>query len=1018
MALAKQPVPVLFTGGIDTKSAEQTVLPGSFLALENAVRRKTGRIDKRYGYRVIGNTISGDGVLAAGRKLDRFIDEMLLFDGAKAYGYAPSADKWISRGTVANAAVSVANIVRNSGVQAQPDMAYNSGLSGFVYEDSTGGVRAAVYDEADGSLVLPDTLLSVTGRRPKAIAIQNYIYFLYQESAQLTWCRVNTVNPSVISAPTAVIGINDMANAPWDIDVMDASQSVFSYNTTTPNIKIAYLLFSGILGTSSNGGYANTKTIADVGRQALTVLTDAPRSRFFVSWVDSSVGVAPVRIFGSDKFMNTSSTATTGMTSNSAAVDTLIHNLGLVIDSTNQLLCFSDFEYSSGLPTGGIPQVRYVVYTWVLGTFTLITAVTSFKYTVGLAAKPFLSGTEVYLPLVQESEQQTTYFFVRFSDKKVVGQALQGTSGGFSRDTAGAFKSSLPRTVSIDTNHFAISLTKVGQFTTLNGHISTESQGIVRVALNLETESFRGATLGSNYHLAGGILRMYDGQSFTEHGFLLYPEYVVGTPSTAAGSITPGMNYFISAMYEWTDAQGQVHRSAPSLPIEVTMGGADNTITVQVRGLAMTDKTGDRANARIVIYRGEASQATPLFRDEVGVNDPTGQFVTIVLTKSDAALSTGELLYTTGDVLENIAAPGSTIDTVHKNRLWLAGLEDGNQLAYSKEYVNGEAVAFNDAQRIQVDPSGGNVTGLASLDDKLVIFKHDRLFALVGDGPVSTGALNDYQQPQFITADVGCVNQESIVLSPNGLMFKSDKGIYLLDRALGHKYIGAPVEAYNGSTITSAQLLESVNEIRFTTDDNICLVYNYFFDQWSVFFNYTSASAIAMNNTFYHLKSDGTTHIETAGLFNDNGARIPLAIETSWLALSGLQGYQRLYRYAFLGDYLSSHYTVVKLAYDYEASYKETVYFNVDSGLDVSYYGSDATYGESSVYGGPSGSSVYQFSSKPRQQKCESVKFRIEDMDTITDSGGASFNLVGLTLEVGAKRTIDKLSSGKRIGSL
>lgn len=1015
MSLAKQPVPVEFTGGIDTKTAEQHVVSGNFLAIENGVRRKTGRIDKRYGYKQISNQISGAGVIAAARKLDRFIDELLLFDGDLAFGYSPSSEKWIDRGSATNVQLGVDSIVRNSDIQSQPDSAFNAGLTGFVYEDSRGGVHAAVYDQADGSLILADTVVSATGRRPKAIAIKNYIYFLYQESAQLKYRRIDLASPSVLGAATSVTGINDMADAPWDVDFVDSSQCIVTYNTTSPAIKIFYLLFTGIVGTTANGGYANTKTIADQGRQALTILADPTRSRFFVSWVDSAVGPEFVIIYGSDTLMNTSYTQITTAPSDTTAPETTIRNIGQVIDRDADLTLFYDYEESSG--TTILPSVNYLQYSWNTLGFTLVLGPTLFKATLGLIGKPFLFNDEVYIPTAQESSLQTVYFFLRLSDGKVIGHVLQGDAGGFSRSTSDAFKSSLPRFISPGDGRYAFSLTKAAQFDTSSGVVKATARGIVQVTLDFTEAVFRGATLGSNYHLSGGILRMYDGQSFIEHGFLLYPEFV-SAAATTGGSLTSSSTYQVSVMFEWIDAQGQVHRSAPSIPIAVLMGGSDTQINVATRGLAVTDKTDDRSDVRIVVYRSLADEITPLFRDNFAINDPTGITSTISLTQSDASLASKEILYTTGDVLDNIVAPSSTVNCVHKNRLWLGGLEDGNQLAYSKEYVNGEAVAFNDGQRIQVDPAGGDVTALASLDDKLVIFKQDRIFALVGDGPVATGALNDYQQPQFITADVGCINPESVVLSPEGIMFKSDKGIYLIDRSLGHKYIGAPVEAYNGLNITSGYILESVNEIRFTTDDNICLIYNYFFDQWSVFFNYTSSSAIAMNNTFYHSKEDGTVHIETPGLYNDNGARIPLAIETSWLQLAGLQGYQRLYRYAFLGDYLSSHYTMVRLAYDYEHAYKETVFFNVDSGLDVSYYGDDATYGDSEVYGGPSGSSIYQFSSKPRQQKCESVKFRIEDIDTITTSGGASFNLVGLTLEVGIKSTLDKLSGGKRIGSL
>ena len=78
---------------------------------------------------------------------------------------------------------------------------------------------------------------------------------------------------------------------------------------------------------------------------------------------------------------------------------------------------------------------------------------------------------------------------------------------------------------------------------------------------------------------------------------------------------------------------------------------------------------------------------------------------------------------------------------------------------------------------------------------------------------------------------------------PEGLMFKSSKGIYLLSRALELKYIGADVEAYNAFDVTSAQLIPTVYEVRFTLTNGVCLVHDYYVDQWSVYTNIAAVDA-------------------------------------------------------------------------------------------------------------------------------------------------------------------------------
>jgi len=51
-------------------------------------------------------------------------------------------------------------------------------------------------------------------------------------------------------------------------------------------------------------------------------------------------------------------------------------------------------------------------------------------------------------------------------------------------------------------------------------------------------------------------------------------------------------------------------------------------------------------------------------------------------------------------------------------------------------------------------------------------------------------------EPSLIPTDTGTINPRSIVLTPMGIMYQSEKGIYLLDRSLQVSYIGADVEAY------------------------------------------------------------------------------------------------------------------------------------------------------------------------------------------------------------------------------
>src|SRR5262249_1458981 len=97
------------------------------------------------------------------------------------------------------------------------------------------------------------------------------------------------------------------------------------------------------------------------------------------------------------------------------------------------------------------------------------------------------------------------------------------------------------------------------------------------------------ADIASALHLTGGQLWEYDSVMPVEHSFQVWPENVAATPSADAGTIDAG-TYFYQFCYEWTDNKGMLHRSAPSIPLEVTVSGMENTVTLYVPTLRLTYK--------------------------------------------------------------------------------------------------------------------------------------------------------------------------------------------------------------------------------------------------------------------------------------------------------------------------------------------------------------------------------------------------------------------------------------------
>jgi len=490
------------------------------------------------------------------------------------------------------------------------------------------------------------------------------------------------------------------------------------------------------------------------------------------------------------------------------------------------------------------------------------------------------------------------------------------------------------------------------------------------------------------------------------------------TDSTTVGNIQPG-TYI-------TSITGNV--LGLSLPtIGASAGGGDTletsdfgSVTLVIPTLRITAKP----EVRIVIYRW--SVANQIYYQVTSITSPllnntTVDTVTYVDTLNDNAIIGNTLLYTTGGVVEDIAPPSTQIMTLYKSRLFLLDAEDTNLLWYSKQVIENTPVEFSDLFTIYVAPttgaskSTGPVTALGAMDDKLIIFKKDAAYYLTGNGPDNTGANNDFSDPTFIAGTVGCANQNSIVLIPTGLMFQSDKGIWLLDRNLGTTYIGSSVEDdTTGSLVMSAITIPGTNQVRFTMDSGVTLMYDYYVSQWGTFNGIPGVSSVVYNSLHTYLRSDSSVFQETPGLYLDGSIPTCMSFTTTWFNIAGLQGYQRGYQYYLLGSYVSPHLLQVTTAYDYDSNATQSNIISPDNFSPA--WGDDTTWGNITPWGGPSPNEQWRVDLT--QQKCQSIQITVTEIydPSFGIPAGAGFTMSGLNLIMGAKSQYPRLPPTRIVG--
>lgn len=620
-----------------------------------------------------------------------------------------------------------------------------------------------------------------------------------------------------------------------------------------------------------------------------------------------------------------------------------------------------------------------------------------FKRSVGLYSKPFLVGETYYLAVQHVSPLQSSYF-VLDQNKNIISRMMYGEGATI---VDGYFKC-LCQPSQDDSGTF---------FPVINLGFNNTLVGLSRINLDfVNNNSFIGVTAAGTYNMVGGIVQCYDNTFFVENNFLLYPEGTVATPIDGTQSMGIG-SYLYKIIYASTNNLRNPEYSTTSVILTAQLDAPGN-IQLTLPTLRLTQKP----QVLIQIYRTEAGQSINYYKVGEVLSNPLVDTLSFTDTMNDETLISQLPIYTTGDVLDNFSPSSCNLMAICNNRCFISGLETANSINYSKIIAPGFALEFAEEFQILCDPAGGDITALGEIDGKLIIFKESAIFYLQGNGPDNFGQSNDFGPPQLISTDVGCISANSLVKTDQGLMFQSSKGIYLLDRSNQvNPYIGSPVAAYNNLMVTSAKLMEKFNEVRFTTSQNI-LVYNYYVNEWSVTTNLGDVvDSELWQNQYVVLNSSGIVKKENLTSKTDDGQFVSMKFTTSWLNPSGvIQGFQKVWRVAFVGNYYTPHNLNLEFAYNYEPF--TTGNLSIDARTIVS---DPPAYNQGLYNQGTYGGVWYPYQARLvlARQRCEAIKITIYDSPIEGQDPGEGYDISALTLELGVEKGITKLRDGASFGS-
>lgn len=904
--LQEEVISVSFAQGVQTKQDPKQIAAGALLTLQNGVFTKPGEIIKRNGYSSFGNTLFDQAsLITSGNSLGLLNDTLTLTDNLGIYSYLRENDQWTSSGVKVNLELSTSNITGISGSTVYPAAA--GVLNNLTLAISIDLTRSDILNGyfLDGQTNTPIQtfpLVPVTGisiNNVQAVIFDNLFVFSHRQiNGGASNISITSLDPVLGASPglRITIGTDDPTGFCYQI-AASANLLFVLYPDVT----------NGLTLNSYDTSFAlvDTVIVTAANRLGFNMVYDAINHEVVVAYVPQTGNVTAVRYSSTLTLLSTPYTGGQGSGNVTLGIN------GTELGVFYEVISADTINY---FMAGGI--------TTSYRTSPTVYIQPSFAYNTRLYSTVFVDNNGYYFAVIHPKGIQPVQFILRYT--LVIGQytysAGPSVVGKFALNTA-LFNGSATTLQGLVAWFGSYNLPYLNAVSTslFGGAIS--GNFVVSLLMATFTEKLTNVTLGQNINYVGGIPSIYDGFGVASAGYNLFPEITSGI----AQQVGTGFSYGFTVVYTWTDFQGNLHRSAPAVPIIVTstaaLSGA-NLATITVPGLGV-DELYKLNNVVVQLYRTQ-NNGTIYYLIAESPNNQVGNVI-ISNGADDGGLPTSQQLYTTGGEIENIGPPPTNLMTSFKNRIILVDAENPLQWWFSKQVIQSFPAEFSDVLVQNIDQKGGNITALNTMDDKLIFFKQSNIWYVIGDGPSANGQNNDFTYPQIISSDTGCVNQSSIVLSPAGLFFQSPKGIYLLGRDLSLNYVGSPVEAYNSANVTSAIMIAGTTQIRFSLDIGIALVYDYFVQQWSIFTNVAAVDSIVYNHNYTYLTSSGIANTETPELFSDpSSTPIALSLTTGWISFAGLQNFQRVKQFLILGESENNTTMNVSLAYDFNSTITQT----------------------------------------------------------------------------------------------
>lgn len=914
------------------------------------------------------------------------------------------------------------------------------------------GVYWAVYDDETGnSLFGPSTqIVSPYGNTwgySKVVALGASIFAIFYitdtsptvSTAPVLAYQTLTVTPAGYTLGAEQIVGTVTKNPGFTYDVVTTAGGAFvafSQSHAAPNRLTAVTIdTTGVQTGSAFNAQVLTASL-------VSIVLDSTGTNAWIYWVGNS---------GTDIYYTIRNASTLALVQVTTVAQATANNVAQVTafptSATSQQMFWSIYTQPAATMTIGVfyPIINEVSVssTGVIGSPFV------FKYGFDIYGKTFTVNGRNYMPIVNLSQSQSTGFIidigvstspVPFTDIGTflpAAKFLQTEAEGIYQEGPNVLGSGYSSPILVAVRHpgflnpplvysptliglpsgFVVSLWEEAPvFTATNisaapNDITLGAQmGVASITFDFNNiDAYQGIIQQDTVVLNGGIVNQYDGSQTTELGFNVDPDAVSLLGITSGGSlvgVATGNRFVYYITYEWTDANGNLYQSAPSLPATVVFtSGASNSVEIGWATCTLTQKQNITAKIWRTIANGTIAYLVAAVENAtIG----SGWRTYIDTGPSDAFIIGNPTLYTEGGaILENIAPPPSMILWTNNNRAWAIDSENPQTtIEYSKTASPGSGISFSTGLlEYVIDSRAGAITGASPMDEKTVILKSQGIGYFIGDGANDAGTGSTLSNFQIVPSDVGCVNSKSVVLYPDGVIFKSPKGIYAVNRGVQVYYFGVDVQSYNNQDVQSAILTAYRTQIRFLTSSGVSLIYDYTLKQWSTFTNHDGYSATTWSDPnsnpylYVYVRTDGNVYLENNTSYLDNVTPFALFAQTAWIKATATQNFERVRQFELLGDYMSpildSAYAVqLSFAYDFVPNFYPSAPYYLPLGTGIQ--------------------GAFQDRIFTKRQKCNSIQVQIAELPT--GAIGEYIDFSDLGMEISSKTGLNKLPGARSVG--